>query len=174
MRSIIISLCCTVFICSAKAQKTTFPKDWAGNWKGELQWFKNGADTAQKVTMKMRIHPTDSAGVYTWQLIYGAAGEDSRPYLLIPKDSAGVHWVIDERNGIVLDQYRINEKLHGAFTVMNNTIVSKYWLSGGRLYVEFLSMGSKPVATTGKGTDEIPNVDSYRVGGYQIAVLSRE
>lgn len=164
----------SVIVCTAKAQPPSFPKDWAGNWKGELQWFKTGADTAQKVTMQLRIHPTGSAGRYTWQLIYGAGGEDNRPYLLIPKDTAGIHWVVDEQNGIVLDQYWVGNRLCGAFTVMNNTIINNYRMENNKLVIEFFSIGSKAIATTGEGTAEIPLVDSYRVGSYQQAILFRE
>jgi len=39
--------------------------------------------------------------------------------------------------------------------------------------VEFFSIGAKPIATTGHGTEESPAVDSYRVGSYQKAVLRR-
>ncbi|MCX6317171.1 MAG: hypothetical protein NTW29_07760 [Bacteroidetes bacterium] len=155
-------------------QSAVFPRDWAGNWKGQLHWYKTGVDTAQKVTMKLRIHPTDSAGCYTWQLIYGAGGEDNRPYILIPKDSAGVHWAVDEKNGIVLDQYWVGNKLSGAFTVMNVTLFNTYWIENGKMMIEFYSIGSKPISTTGDGTDEIPKVDSYRLGSYQRAVLIRE
>ena len=42
-----------------------------------------------------------------------------------------------------------------------------------KLYVEFFNIGAKPMITTGKGTDEIPFVDSYKLGSYQKAVLIR-
>jgi len=123
--------------------------------------------------MELRIQPGDSTGNYTWHLIYGTAKEDSRPYLLKVKGIIKGHWVIDELNGIVLDQYWICNKLCGAFTVMGNTIVNNYWMENDKLMVEFYSMGAKPIATTGNGTEESPSVDSYNVGSYQKAVLLR-
>lgn len=167
------------FSFSAKAQqiKKTFPKLWEGNWKGELQWFKTGTTEPQKVNMELRIRSIpvkDSADVYTWQIIYGSESEDNRPYKLIQKDSTGIHWVIDEDNGIVLDQYWVANKFCGAFTVMNSTIINSYWIEGDKLHVEFYSISAKPINTTGKGTDEIPSVDSYKMGSYQKAVLSRK
>jgi len=155
------------------AQVKPFPQDWVGNWKGELEWYRTGKAEPQKVKMELRIHPTDSSGQYTWQIIYGSAAEDNRPYTLISKDTAGVHWVIDEHNGILLDQYWVANKFAGAFTVMSNTIVNNYWMENNQLVAEFYSISAKPVATTGKGTEESPNVDSYRVGSYQKAVLTR-
>lgn len=157
-----------------RAQTASFPKAWAGNWKGELQWFKTGNPQPQKVSMELRIQPADSINKYTWHLIYGAATEDSRPYFLVPKDSIGIHWAVDENNGIVLDQYWVGNKLCGMFTVMNATIISKYWMEGEELVMEMLTIRTKPLITTGKGTEESPSVDSYSVSGYQLARLTRQ
>ncbi|HMT72612.1 MAG TPA: hypothetical protein PKA77_00965 [Chitinophagaceae bacterium] len=158
---------------SAVSQHKNFPQSWEGNWKGTLQWYKTGETNPKPVNMELRIHRADSAG-WTWQLIYGSETEDNRPYNLLPRDTAGIHWVIDERNGIVLDQFWAGNKFCGAFTVMNSTILNNYWMEKGKLHVEFFTIGAKPLATTGLGTDESPAVQSYRVGGYQKAVLTRD
>lgn len=159
------------FSLAAFSQEQGFPKSWTGNWKGELRWFKAGQTEPQTVQMELRIHPTDSAGTYTWQLIYGEGGQDNRPYLLVPKDPKTGHWVVDERNGIVLDQFLIGNKLCGAFTVQNSTLVNSYQIEKGQLIVEFYTMAAKPLVTTGLGTEESPKVDSYRLSAYQKAVL---
>jgi hypothetical protein len=124
--------------------------------------------------MQLLIQPSkDSAGQYRWNLIYGAAGADDRPYILKPIDSAKGHWVIDEVNGIVLDQYWVANKLCGVFTVQNTTIVNSYWIENGKLFVEFISYSGKPIATTGKGDKAVPFVDSYNIKSYQRAVLEK-
>jgi hypothetical protein len=155
-------------------QSASFPSAWEGNWKGELQWFKTGTAIPQKVVMELRIHRTDSTNKFTWQIIYGSITQDNRPYTLIAKDTSGIHWIINENNGIVLDQYWVGNKFCGAFTVMNNTIVNNYWMENNKLLIEFYSIGAKPVATTGNDTDESPLVDSYKIGSYQKAVLTRQ
>jgi hypothetical protein len=155
-------------------QQPGFPVSWAGNWKGELQWFRTGAKEPQKVNMELRIQPSTTAGEYSWHLIYGKETEDSRPYILKQKDTAGIHWVIDENNGIVLDQFWAGNKFCGAFTVMNSTIVNNYWMENDKLMVEFFTLSAKPLLTTGKGTEESPSVDTYKVAGYQKAVLTRQ
>lgn len=122
--------------------------------------------------MQLIIHPADSANTYyTWQIIYGNKGEDNRPYILKPVDTAKGHWQVDERNGIVLDQYFIGNRLSGAFTVQTSTIVNNYWREGANLVAEFYSIAAKPVATTGQGTNDSPKVDSYAIKSYQRAVL---
>lgn len=124
--------------------------------------------------MQLIVLPTDSANTYTWQIVYGDKGEDNRPYLLKPVDTAKGHWRIDERNGIVLDQYFVGNRFTSAFTVQNATIVDSYWREGEKLMVEFYSYASKPVATTGNGTEDSPKVESYAVKGFQQAVLVRK
>ena len=88
-------------------------------------------------------------------------------------DSTGTHWVINENNSIVLDQYWVGNKLCGAFTVMGNTIVNNYRIEKDKLVIDFFSINSKPVAESGYGTDEGPSVDNYRVNSYRKAVLQR-
>ena len=127
------------------------------------QWF----------SMQLRIHPADTMGQFTWQIIYGDSGTDNRPYLLKPVDTARGHWVIDEQNGIVLDNYVHGNALHGAFTVQGNTIVDDYRLDNNRLWVTFLSIRLGDKTATGKGTQDIPFVDSYRIGSYQWGFLER-
>lgn len=164
--SIMISL-------SGLSQTGTFPQNWIGNWKGELKWFKTGVKEPQTVVMELRIQPADSLNTYTWHLIYGLPTEDSRPYTLIAKDTAKGHWIIDENNGIVLDQFWVADKFCGAFTVMNSTIISNYWVENDQLMIEFFSISAKPIITTGNGTENSPSVDSYKVGSYQKAILKR-
>ena len=168
---IIVAVLSSVYLA---AQSGSFPKEWEGNWKGELQWFKTGKEQPEKVNMELRIHPADSINTWTWQIIYGSVSEDNRPYHLIKKDTSGIHWVIDEKDGIILDQYWVGNKFCGAFTVQNSTIMNSYWMEKNKLIVEFYNVSAKPVATTGKGTEDSPKVDSYKVGSYQKAILTRQ
>jgi hypothetical protein len=148
-----------------------FPQDFVGNWKGKLQWYVNGKP-AQTFAMQLIIQPADSAMTYTWQIIYGENGKDNRPYLLKPVDTAKGHWIVDERDGIILDSYVHGPALHGAFTVQGNTIVDNYSLENSRMMrVEFFSIKLTDKRTSGKGTEDVPSVDSYKVTSYQTGIL---
>ena len=124
--------------------------------------------------MQLIIKPADSANTFTWQIIYGDKGEDNRPYLLKPVDTAKGHWQIDERNGIIIDQYFIGNRFTSAFSVQTTTIVDSYWREGDNLVAEFYGLTSKPVSTTGKGTEDSPKVDSYGTKSYQRAVMKKK
>jgi len=146
---------------------------WEGNWKGELLWYKAGQAEPQKVLMELRVHSLAKKDSWSWQIIYGDEGEDNRPYTLKLADSSGIHWVIDENNGILLDQFWVGGKFSGAFTVLNSTIINSYWMEGDSLQVEFFTFYTKPLTSSGKGTKASPKVDSYNMRGYQKAILKR-
>lgn len=176
MRRSIIIAAITCFSIVSKAQvKTSFPQDFTGKWKGTLEWHRSGAAQSQPVNMELYILPsTDTAGQFTWHLIYGSATQDSRPYLLKPIDTAKGHWLIDELNGIMLDQFWVGNRFCGSFTVGNSTIVNSYYIENGQLIVEFIAYTAKPVAKTGKGSEDSPFVDSYTIKSFQRAVLKKQ
>ena len=148
----------------------TFPQSFIGFWKGQLQWMVAGKPT-QQFNMQLIIQPLDSAGLYTWQIIYGDSTIDNRPYILKPVDAAKGNWIIDEKNGIVLNSYVHGNAIHGAFTVQGKTIVDNYRVEKDQLFVEFFSFNLKDKKRSGKGTESTPFVDSYKMGSYQMGIL---
>lgn len=166
--------CCFFILCNVVSGQNDFPKQFFGHWEGEVRWHQPGKKDPQKFKMQLFIGATDTAGQYTWQIIYGENNKDNRPYILKPVDSAKGHWQIDERNGIILDQYWIGNKFSGAFTVGNNTIVDSYWIEKGKLHVEFFTVSAKPISTTGGTSQDVPPVDSYFIKGYQKGVLKKK
>jgi len=157
---------------SFPGEEAAFPKSFIGNWQGELQWMVAGKPT-QTFTIQLKIQPTDAANQYTWQIIYGDNDKDNRPYLLKPVDTAKGHWIVDELDGIILDSYVHGNSIHGAFTVQGNTIVDNYRVENDTMLVEFFSFKLVDKKTSGKGTDETPFVDSYRMGSYQMGKLNK-
>jgi len=170
MRTGIVAL--LVFLSNA-INAQDFPRKFIGHWEGELEWYQAGRTSPKKIKMQLLVQPLDSANQYTWQIIYGEKTEDNRPYVLKAVDTAKGHWQIDERNGIILDQYWIGNRFASAFTVQTSTILDSYWLEGENLIVEFYSISSKPVNTTGQGTEDSPKVDSYSAKAFQRAVLRK-
>jgi len=166
--------CCFFIACIFAHAQNNFPEQFIGHWQGELKWYQQGKKDPQKVKMQLIILPADTLGQYTWQIIYGEDNKDYRPYFLKLVDTAKGHWQIDERNGIILDQYWLGNKFSSAFTVKNSTIIDSYWLEKGKMMVEFFSISAKPVSTTGGTSEDIPPVESYSVKSYQKAVLKKK
>lgn len=166
-------LICLFFFLQGSGQPS-FPESWVGNWKGELIWAKTGTTAVQRVPMQLLIQPADTADSYTWQLIYGEANADNRPYILRPVNKQEGHWVVDENNGIILDQYWTGGRLSGMFTVMQSTIFNSYRIERDTLFVDMTTLATTAVSRTGKGTDDSPFVDSYQVKAMQTAILTRQ
>lgn len=156
----------------AAVTTAAFPVSFEGRWKGTLQWIRAGKPT-QSFTMQLYILPADTSGQYSWQIIYGDNEKDNRPYLLKPVDTAAGHWVVDEKDGIVLDSYVHGNCLQGAFTVEGNTIVDNYCMEAGKMKVEFFSIRLNDAKQSGKGTGQTPFVYSYTINSYQTGVLTR-
>lgn len=169
---IFLTVFASLLLFSVKAQQPVFPASFTGKWKGKLQWAVAGKPT-REFTMQLNILPADTAGQYTWQIIYGDDNKDNRPYLLKPADSSSNHWVIDERDGIILDSYVHGNCLQGAFTVNQNTIIDNYCIENGRMRVEFFTVKLGDKKQSGKGTEDVPFVNSYRIGGYQWGILEK-
>jgi hypothetical protein len=167
-----VTLTLPVLFTKAQNPPASFPASFIGNWKGSLQWMVAGKPT-QTFTMRLNIQPADSANQYTWQIIYGDDNKDNRPYILKPVDAAKGHWVVDEKDGILLDSYVHGNCIQGAFTVQQNTIIDNYCIEDGTLKVEFFSIKLGDKKQSGKGTDDTPFVYSYRVGSYQTGILHR-
>jgi hypothetical protein len=165
-------LLATLFIAGIVSAQD-FPSEFLGHWKGELEWHRTGIKEPKKIKMQLIIRPSDTAGQYTWQMIYGNDNEDDRPYILKPVDTARGHWAIDEKDGIVLDQYWTGNRLNGAFTVQGSTIINSYGIQGDSLMVEFFSISASPVSKTGGSNKETPSVESYSVKSFQKAVLRK-
>ena len=170
-KKIILSSLLLLMIHIVSAQNNEgFPLSFIGNWKGKMKWMVSGKGE-QEFTMQLKIQAADSAGEYTWQMIYGDDNKDNRPYILKPIDIAKGHWVIDENDGILLDSYVHGNAIHGAFTVQGNTIVDNYRVDKDSMFVEFFSIRLAEKKTSGKGTEDTPFVDSYKISSYQQGLL---
>jgi len=121
-RSAVLFFCFCFYSFTCFGQKVAintenFPGSWVGNWSGELEIFdKEGLK--QSLNMELLIHPKDSSGKYDWTIIYGEDREKGkRGYELHPKDPENGVWIIDERNGILLECYLLNNKLFSSYNV---------------------------------------------------------
>jgi hypothetical protein len=167
MKQLLTLLICTISV-AVLAQETSFPKSFVGTWEGTLNWYKANNPSPQSIGFKVVFAPTDTANHYIWQLKY--ADQPVRDYLLKPVDQAKGHWVIDERNGILLDQFWVGNQLTGTFSVAGSTILNTYRLEKKQLVVEFHTLATNAIRKSGSGENL---VDAFKMLGYQKAILRK-
>ncbi|MEY4926317.1 MAG: hypothetical protein RI894_753 [Bacteroidota bacterium] len=152
-----------------------FPRDYIGDWEGTLMLHSPTKGQFQEVKMALKIHPLkDSAGQYTFQLIYGDGGADNRPYRLVAVDSTKNHWLVDENDGIKLDGYFIDNTFIQLFSIEGVTLTCFDRLENGVIYHEIVSAKQKPVRTSGGTSKDTPSVDSNPILSVQKAFLRRK
>ncbi|NGF76961.1 hypothetical protein G5B10_13820 [Fluviicola sp. SGL-29] len=168
MKHLLTALILIAFSPLLTAQTTDFPTSWEGNWKGEVAIFS--ANGNHNVPMSLVIQPIDSVR-WSWTLHYEAPHQSPRKYELI-KGKSG--WNIDEKNGIVLPQQFIGNRLASSFSVEGNLLICYYWLEGDVLYMELNAIALEPGSKTGTNAEEAIEVGNHLIGSLQQAKLHRK
>jgi hypothetical protein len=150
------------------AQTADFPKSWEGNWKGEVTIFSSNGN--HLVPVSLVIQPIDSVH-WTWTLHYEAPNQSPRKYELV-KDQSG--WKIDEKNGVVLPQQLIGNRLASSFSVAGNLLICYYWLENDVLQMEIHAVAKEANSKTGADTEESFEVSNHFIGSLQKAKLYRK
>lgn len=170
MKSLIITLLFVVSILPAQS----FPKSWEGTWKGELNIYASKSDLpVQTLEMQLKINPFDE-NTWSWEIGYLVGEGDIRKYELKPVGAEKNEWLIDEKNGIVLSQILVGNRLIGSFSIDNSLIINSYEFSEECILVEFYSTRLKSEDKSGLGTEESPFVLNHKVGNYQKAILTKQ
>ncbi len=178
MRNFLLLICLLIGSASLFSQQDSlgFPGNWVGEWTGDLV-ISTSAGEVQQLPMILRILPQEE-GRYTFTIVYGEdTPENTRPYFLETIDAEKGHYVTDEENSILLDDFLINGKLYSRFEVMGNLLLSTLEEREGQLIYEIISGPLAPIRTTGDTIiegEEIPPVNSYHVKVQQRAVLVRK
>ena len=115
---------------SPATQPVGLPEAWLGRWHGDVNVVVPGGQVAGTFQMTLEIAAAPDQGsaalpVYTWGIVY-IRGDTKQtlplPYLLrMATNEAGAvlpgHFVLDERNGILVDQFLIGQTMQGHFIV---------------------------------------------------------
>ena len=112
---------------------------------------------------------------YTWKLRYITEEKtDIRDYMLIPTDSANNHFIIDEKNTILLDTYWLDDGLYSMFDVGESRLItSNTLLNDSTMLAEILIFETKVYRKSGEAED-MPEVLSYRLKSKQKTVLVKQ
>lgn len=169
MRKLVIFLCLFLSLQTVNAQLT---EKWMGDYIGTLTSTNLEGKTAD---FHMELHiAMNEDSTYNFTIVYGKDEQrQERAYLLIP--SGKNKFVLDEKNGILLDMSLGPDRLTSVFEVQGSLLHVSYILEKKGIRFELTS--STEGAITGGNVSEdqeIPSVTSYKTTSYQSAFLKRQ
>ena len=150
-------------------QTKTFPDDFLGTYKGKLEIVS--AKGKKEIDMEFHFSKTDTIGTYKYVLVYN---KEPRNYFLIEKDKTNGQYIIDENNGILLQASVFDNSIYSMFEVNESLITTTEKFYDDYMDFEIMFTNTSKVITTGKGTEEIPEVKVYPILGTQKARLYKE
>ena len=146
---------------------------WLGIWKGELVILNDaGTDKMSSVHMELHISKTDSVNIYNWRIIYRDSSKEDRKYLLRIVDKSKGKYIIDEKDGIMLEANLFESTLVSRFEVTGTLLDVSYKLDDDKIVFEVITSQLKPTSTTKSNVDQV-EVNSYTVTNIQKAYLFR-
>jgi hypothetical protein len=178
MKSILVFVAClaAMRLFSQDTSIEHFPLSWQGQWAGKLEIW-NAGGKVQELPMELHILPLDTAGRYTWTLIYGEDKEaGKRPYELLPLDPAKGLYLLDEKNTIKMEAYLLGGRFYQWFEVEGTLLFTATSLEGDSLIWEIVSGSATPISTTGGQEwqgEAIPPVKAFPLRVLQRAVLRK-
>ena len=124
--------------------------------------------------MELHVAPVEGEASWTWTIVYGEGERRQvRPYVLRPVDATTGHWVVDERNGILIDAYLSGDTLLSRFEVMGNVIDVQYRMRDGGLDTVLATYG-KTAARSSGGEGRIPKVEAFGLRSVQSGRLTKD
>jgi hypothetical protein len=144
------------------------PVEWHGRWTGTLKITPVAGD-AQETSMEMVIVPIKDSKNYRWQIFYRKG--PTRKYELIPQGKAG-HFVIDEKNGLLIDAQLVGSTVDSHFQVDESLIPVWYERNGDTMRF------SLTVSTTkDAGTSKVENgkfeTKAFKLQSVHVAELKK-
>lgn len=176
MRLLVLALWCSCFH-AALLPAQSFPAAWAGTYQGTLEVY-TAAGRQMAIPMQLELSASDTNGQWHYRLTYGADTSDVRPYLLIPRDTSQGHYLVDERNGILLDAWLFGGALYQCFDVGESRLMLSLrpGAEAGTLIWEIAVWPLSAAHISGDtliDDAQIPAVGSYTLRAVQRAHLQR-
>lgn len=107
--------------------------DWHGFWQGSCQYDAQDGTPTETIPLTIEITPVSATEV-TWNMHYmRASGDIVKNYILRAVDETTGHYVIDENNGILIDEYLLQNQLMAQFEVNKRQITIASELEGNTL-----------------------------------------
>ncbi len=124
----------------------TLDAGWLGDWKGTLE-IEGGSRSTQRVPMELHLQKLKDRNGLRWEIVYGEGPQRQiRRYELLSDPKTG-QFVIDEKNGILMDAAFVGQTLYSQFEVGSNRLSSRYEREGETIKFEITTFSLSPRST---------------------------
>lgn len=178
IRQFFISWILLMSICFvAHANESKLPADWDGVWKG-MTVIDKATGTPEQVAMELHVSAIPGSNSKSWKILYGTGPQQTtRNYEIAPVANQPNHFIIDEKNGLFIDNQLIGNVLYSSFLVNGNLVSTRFELKKDQILVEITMFDSNDARKSklnqllnGKELE----VSAYRMKIVQHGVLTRQ
>ena len=134
-----ILACCTEVLAvepgtaAATDTRATLPDNWNGVWRGEIEVLVDGK-RQHRATMELRVQKLGDDGAKSWTIQY--SGQPPRLYEIRPAPDAKGRFIVDEKDGTLLEDQLIGNILHSVFSLGDVLLTSRFENRGEEITVE--------------------------------------
>ncbi len=157
----------------AKPADMPLPPEWLGVWKGAT--LSVTAD-GKKEEMPMELHVAGVPGgsARTWRILYGSGpAQTTRPYEILPVAGEPGRFVVDEKNGLFLDNQLVGNVLYSQFLVTTNLVTTRFEIKGDVINVEMMMFDVRSPRQSKLAGGSV-EVSSYRFRSVQYGRLKKQ
>jgi len=148
------------------------PAEWHGKWVGTLK-ITPVEGKEEQTPMELTIEPIKDSKNLRWRIIYGEGKKAPvRDYELQPQEKPN-HFVIDEKNGVLIDAVLVGGVLHSQFEVGGSLIPVRYDRTGDLLRFSLTVASTKDPRESKLTGKEDFKVKAYKVESYHVAELKK-
>lgn len=154
--------------------KQNILNDFVGLYKGNLN-VSNYTGSLQNIPMEIQLKKTATEGEFSYEIMYLINNKkDIRKYMIKTIDLERGHYVIDQRNGLVLQGNLIHNTIFSTFEMNNNIMNSKLQFKNeGKIAFEIVVVTKQNGYDTGGKEKSGPAAKSYTTTIVQRALLTR-
>lgn len=165
MNKIVITIL-SLFLSSIVLGQSLDLKEVAGIYKGKLEMYNLATKQASQPEVTLTIVPIVKDSIWKWRTDYKSDryGAVTKDYTLRVVDHNTGKYILDEGDGILLEQQLIANAMYSIFEVQDQILTAKYTFNKDAIHFEVCSSTKSKDTTT---------VLSHRVEIIQSVVLTR-
>jgi hypothetical protein len=163
----------TFFLHAQEDTELKFPDAYFGKYKGTLHIATTNGN--QTYPMEFHLLPSDTISRYQYTIVYGEGEQrQERRYTLIEKNTEKGEYIVDENNGIILDEKVIENRMYALFEVQGTLLTTFITFEEDHLIFEIIATQTKNKNISGGQDEATPEVISYPISTVQRARLIKQ